>query len=146
MTQKTHLRFRLVGNTPRLVVADSYYTLIEIVQMAVGILGISVSIVAVFAGNDVNALALGAGALGLLIYLTLEVTLVRAESLRGRLSIPGADLSETICRLSHHTFHPEGITTEDRFGLSSRKHPPRMVWICTRCGEECLHEPGIGPD
>lgn len=146
MKQKSHLRFRLVGNTPRLVVADPYYTLIDIAQIAVGILGTAVSIVAVFAGNDLNALALGAGAICLLIYLTVEFTLVRAESPRGRLSILGEDLSETVCQLSHHTFHPEGTTTEDRFGLSSRKQPPQMVWTCTRCGEERRLEPGIAPD
>jgi RNase P subunit RPR2 len=146
MKQKQQLRFRLVENTPRLVVADPYYTLIAIAQLAVGIVAVFVGIIAVFAENGANALALGLAALCLIIYIIVEITVVRAESLQGRLSIPGADVSETICRLSHHTFHPEGTTTEDRFGLSSRKQPLRMIWTCTRCGEERRLEPGVEPD
>jgi hypothetical protein len=146
MKQKQHLRFRLVENTPRLVVAEPYYTLIAIAQLLVGILAGFVGMIAILAGNRVNVLALGVAAICLLVYIAVEVTLVRAESLRGRLSIPGADLTETICRLSRHTFHPEGTTTEDRLGLSPRKQPPRMVWTCTRCGEERWLEPGVSPE
>ena len=96
MRQKPHFRFRVVGNTPRLVVADPYYTLLEIAQMAVGILGVFVSVLTLLVGNRLNALALGGGALCLLIYMITELFLVRAESLRGRLSIPGADLTDRV--------------------------------------------------
>ena len=146
MRQKPHFRFRIVGSTPRVVVADPYYTLLEIAQMAVGILGVFVSVMAILTGNGLNALALGGGVLCLLIYMITESLMIRAESLRGRLSLPGSDLTETICRLSHHTFHPEGITTEDRLGLSPQRQPPRMVWTCTRCGEERWLEPGVSPE
>ncbi|WP_152420454.1 hypothetical protein [Halococcus thailandensis] len=106
------------------MVADPYYTLVAVGQTAVGILAGFIGMIAVLVGNGVNAMALGVAAICLLLYLALELTVVRAESLRGRLSLPGADVSETICRLHHHSFRPEGTTVEDRFGLSSRPHPP----------------------
>lgn len=142
---KQHFRFRLVENTPRLVVADPYYTLATIIQMAVGILAGFVGTFAILAGDGINALAFGIATVCLMIFMIAEITLVRADSLRGRLSIPGTDVSEVICQLNCHTFHPEGTTTEDRFGLSSRKQPSRMIWRCARCGEERWLEPGVEP-
>lgn len=146
MKNNGHFRFRIVENTPRFVVADPYYTLIAVGQTTVGILAGFVGVIALLVGDGVNAVALGVAVICLLLYIALELTVVRAESLRGRLSLPGADVSETICRLHHHSFRPEGTTIEDRFGLSSRTHPPRMVWRCRRCGEERWLEPGVSPD
>lgn len=132
-------RLRPVGNTPR-------RTFIEIVQVPIGILGIFVSLLAVFGGDELNVLALATGAICLLVYATVEFTLICGETPTKHLSTPSASLSEMICRLNHHAFHPEGITTEDRFGLASHKHPPLMVWTCSRCDENRWVEPGITPD
>lgn len=145
MKQKPRFRLRFVDYTPRIVVADPYYTIVEITQFAVGVVGVLVSIIAVVDGTGVTVPSLGIGIIFLLVYLVIDLSLVRAESLQGRLSVPGADISEMICRFSRHTFRPEGTTTADRFGLSPREQPPQMIWTCTRCGEERWLEPGISP-
>jgi hypothetical protein len=49
------------------------------------------------------------------------------------------------CRISGHAYQSQGITTEDRLGLTPREQPPRMVWICARCGDEQWLTPGISP-
>lgn len=55
------------------------------------------------------------------------------------------DIDELRCRFGRHAYRPRGITTEDRFGLTPREQPPRMVWVCARCGEEEWLPPGISP-
>ncbi|HET7324608.1 MAG TPA: hypothetical protein VFJ06_09770 [Halococcus sp.] len=55
-------------------------------------------------------------------------------------------LSTVLCRVGHHAYHPAGITTEDRLGLTPRKQPPRMVWVCARCGDEQWLTPGVSPE
>lgn len=50
------------------------------------------------------------------------------------------------CRISGHAYQPQGITTEDRLGLTPREQPPRMVWTCARCGDEQWLTPGISPE
>jgi|GEM_PF-6160617 len=149
MKRGAHIRLRFIGNTPRLIVASPYYTLVELAQIGIGIFGVfgvGMGIEALLTRDELFTPLLVGGIACLLIYLGVECSLIRAESLEGRLSIPGSDISEMICRVSHHSYRPDGVTTRDRFGISSREHPPRMVWHCTRCGDERWIEPGVSPE
>lgn len=56
------------------------------------------------------------------------------------------EISTLLCRNGRHAYHPQGITTKDRLGISFRPQPPRMVWRCARCGEEQWLTPGISPE
>ncbi len=56
------------------------------------------------------------------------------------------EMLEWGCRFGWHDYEPDGITTEDRFGITPREQPPRMVWVCTRCGDEKWLEPGVSPE
>jgi hypothetical protein len=60
--------------------------------------------------------------------------------------MPGSPISELLCRMGHHAYQPQGITTEDRLGVTPRPQPPRMVWVCTRCGDEQWLSPGVWPE
>jgi hypothetical protein len=60
--------------------------------------------------------------------------------------MPGSPISELLCRMGRHAYQPQGITTEDRLGVTPRPQPPRMVWVCTRCGDERWLSPGVSPE
>ena len=130
MKPKAHLRLRFVGNRPRILVAEPYYTSVSIVQTAAGALGGFASIIGGIAAIVDNGVAplLGLAVVCLVVFIGGELTLVRAASLRGRLPVSGSDSSPVVCRTGHHAYQPQGITTEDRLGITPRPQPPRMVW------------------
>jgi|SRR5699024_3857253 len=149
MEQRARIRLRFIGNTPRLIVAKPYYTLIELGQIVIGIsgiFGIGMNIEALLVRDELFTLLLVEGIVCLLIYIGIELSLVHAESLQGRLSLPGSNVSEMVCKLRTHIYRPEGVTTQDRFGIPSQQQSPQMVWECARCGKECRLEPGFSPE
>jgi hypothetical protein len=149
MKQQARIRLRFVGNRPRILVAEPYYTPVTIVQTAAGALGAFTSIIggmATLVSNSILGPLLGLAAVCLVVFIGGELTLVRADSIKGRLSVPSSDISALRCRISHHAYESQGITIEDRFRVSPRPQPPRMVWMCTRCGDEQWLRPGVTPE
>lgn len=59
--------------------------------------------------------------------------------------MPSSDISALFCQIGRHTYQPQGITTEDKLGLTPQEQPSRIVWICARCGDEQRLSPGISP-
>lgn len=130
------------------MVSEPYYTLIEISRTAAGALGSFASIIggmAAIVGNGVLGPLLGAALVCILFFSLGELTLVRSGSLRGRLHGPGSDISVVACRISGHAYKPQGVTTEDRPGISSQTQSPHMIWKCARCCDEQWLTPGISP-
>ena len=149
MKQNTRIRLQFVGNRPRILVAEPYYTSVSLAQTAAGSLGAFASIIggmAAIVGNGVVVPLLSLAVVCLLVFIGGELTLVRTDSVSGRVSAPDSDSSDLFCRVGRHTYRPQGITTEDRLGLTPRQQPPRMIWICTRCGDEQWLTPGISPE
>lgn len=60
-------------------------------------------------------------------------------------AVSGFEIPTSFCRIDRHAYQPQGITTEDRLGLTPRPQPPRMVWRCARCDDEQWLTPGISP-
>lgn len=56
------------------------------------------------------------------------------------------DIAALLCRVHGHVYRPRGITTDDRLGLTARPQPPRMVWVCSLCGDERWLTPGLSPE
>jgi hypothetical protein len=149
MKQRPRIRLRFVGDRPRILVAEPYYTPVSIVQTAAGALGAFATIIggmAAVVGNGVLVPLLGMAVVCLLIFAVGELTLVRADSVSRQLSESDSDTSELLCRIGRHNYQPQGVTTEDRLGLTLRPQPPRMVWICARCGDEQRLTSGVSPE
>ena len=86
MKPKAHVRLQFVGNRPRILVAETYYTPVILVQTAAGALGAFASIIggmAAIVGNGVSAPLFGLAVVCLLVFIGGELTLIRATSLRG---------------------------------------------------------------
>ena len=148
MRQKARIRLQFVGGRPRILVAEPYYTPISVVQTAAGALGVFAGIIggmAAVVGTGVIVPLLGVAVVCVLLFVVGKLTLVCADSVSGRLSVSDSDISELLCQIDGHAYQTRGITTEDRLGLSSRPQPPRMIWICARCGDEQWLTPGISP-
>ena len=146
MKRKPHSRRGVVEHAPRIVLADPYYTVAELTQIVVGVVGVFALVVAIVDGAAFTVPSLTVGVVFLSVYVVAELTLSRAEPLRGRLTTSERSVPDAICRFHHHSFRPEGTTTADGSGLSRREQPPQMVWTCARCGERRRLEPGVSPD
>ena len=146
MKRKPHSRRGFVGHAPRIVLTDPYYTVAELTQIVVGVVGVFALVVAIVDGAEFTVPSLTVGVVFLAVYSVAELTLSRAEPLRGRLATSGGSVPDAVCRLHHHSFRPDGTTTTDGAGLSHREQPPQMTWTCARCGERRRLEPGVSPD
>lgn len=131
--------------------------------------------ISVMVGEGLISPLLGAAVVLFLVFLGGELLVVRVDSLSSGARTPrrvrptaraamGQRVSESVsrmldmnalfedeipvldCRISGHAYQPQGITTEDRLGLTPREQPPRMVWACARCGDEQWLTPGISPE
>lgn len=149
MKQRAAIRVEFIGDRPRILVREPYYAPIEIATTAAGALGAFASIIggmAVIVGNGMIGPLLGTAIVCIFVFTISELMMVRAAPVKGRLNAPDSDFSAKVCRITRHDYQPQGVTTEDRLGITPRPQPPRMVWRCTRCGDEQWLPPGTSPE
>lgn len=149
MKQRVAIRVELREDRPRILVGEPYYAPVEAITTTAGALGAFASIIggmAALVGNGVLDPLLGTATICILLFTISEWMVVRAAPVSGRLNAPDSDISAVICRIARHAYQPQGVTTEDRLGLTPRPQPPRMVWKCTRCDDEQWLSPGASPD
>ena len=148
MKQRAGIRVEFIDDIPRIVVPESYYAPIKVATTTAGALGAFVSIIggtAALAGSDEIGPLLGTATVCILVFTISELIVVRTVSVSEGLGVSDSDSSTVICRIARHDYQPQGITIEDRFGLTPRPQPPRMVWRCARCGNEQWLSPGTSP-
>ena len=149
MKQRAGIRVEFRGNRPQTLVPEPYYTPVEVATTAAGALGSFMSIIggmAALVGNGVIGPLLGTATLCIFLFIIGELIVVRAAPGSRRLKAPDPDVPAVVCRIVRHAYQPQGITTEDRLGLTPRPQPSRMVWRCTRCGDEQWLPPGTSPE
>ena len=149
MKRRAGIQVEFTGYRPQILVPEPYYTPVEVATTAAGALGAFASIIggmAALVGNGVIGPLLGTAAICIVPFVIGELMVVRAAPGSRRLNTPDSEAPVVICRIARHAYQPQGITTKDRLGITPRPQPPRMVWMCTRCGDEQWLPPGTSPE